>query len=85
VRPTASAALGFVTAVLTLLVGRTAMACPTCATRDDQGGVALLFVYAAMVLAPFLATYVVIRVIKAMTSDDRRHKPAAAHPASVSR
>ena len=53
-------------ALFGLLFARVASACPACAGRDD-GGARLLLVYAAMVAAPFLAAYVVVRIIRRMT------------------
>ena len=52
-----------------LLTPATALGCPACAARSD-GGPTLLLAYAAMVLSPFLASLVVIRVVKNMTSRD---------------
>ncbi len=65
-RASAVLAAGALAFVAVLLSASVASACPACAGRND-GGAALLVAYAAMVLAPFAAAYVVARIIKRMT------------------
>jgi hypothetical protein len=66
------ALLAFLSVVVSLVVflaiAPDAMACPSCAGRDDGGGSTQLIVYAAMILTPFAATAIVIRYIRSISS-----------------
>ena len=55
----------FLCALPVTLAASTAFACPACAGRND-GGPGLFVAYAAMVISPFIATAIVIRILKPM-------------------
>lgn len=50
---------------------RAGWACPACAGRSD-GGIGALFIYAAMIVLPFLIAVVAVRVIRRLEDGGRR-------------
>lgn len=63
----ASAAVTFAAVVLAPAL---AWACPSCAGRNDGGGVAALYLLGSMILLPFAIAAVVVRVIRRAEADE---------------